>query len=80
MNTHLKINTHTRTKFKNRYDTLLLSFSELINIDRKIYIRVGSRGRVQGVRTPHPSPSEISCGFLIQLVFCKKKDYVVYWC
>ena len=22
----------------------------------------------------------IDCGFLIQLVFCKKKNYVVYWC
>ena len=34
-------------------------------------VRGGSRGRVQGVRTP-PSP-EMSCGFLIQLVFCKQK-------
>ena len=33
--------------------------------------RGGSRGRVQGVRTP--PPSEMTCGFLIQLVFCKKK-------
>ena len=33
-------------------------------------IRGVSRGRVQGVRTP---PLEITCGFLIQLVFCKKK-------
>ena len=33
--------------------------------------RGGSRGRVQGVRTP-PFP-EMTCGFLIQLVFCKKK-------
>ena len=32
--------------------------------------RGGSRGRVQGVHT--------RCGFLIQLVFCKK-NYVVYW-
>ena len=32
--------------------------------------RGGSRGRVQGVRTPSP---EMTCGFLIQLVFCKKK-------
>ena len=40
--------------------------------------RGGSRGRVQGVRTP-PLP-EMTCGFLIQLVFCKKKNYVVYWC
>ena len=37
----------------------------------KLYvdIRGGSRGRVQGVRTP----PEMTCGFLIQLVFCKKK-------
>ena len=28
-----------------------------------------SRGRVQGVCTP----PEMTCGFLIQLVFCKKK-------
>ena len=33
--------------------------------------RGGSRGRVQGMRTP-PLP-EMTCGFLIQLVFCKKK-------
>ena len=41
--------------------------------------RGGSRGRVQGVRTL-PPPPEMTCGFLIQLVFCKKKNYVVYWC
>ena len=29
--------------------------------------RGGSKGRVQGVRTP-PPPSEMTCGFLIQLV------------
>ena len=34
--------------------------------------------RVQGVRTP--PPPEMTCGFLIQLVFCQKKNYVVYWC
>ena len=33
--------------------------------------RGGSRGRVQGVRTP--PPPEMTCGFLIPLVFCKKK-------
>ena len=33
--------------------------------------RGGSRGRVQGVRTP-PTP-EMTHGFLIQLVFCQKK-------
>ena len=31
------------------------------------FCRGGFRGRVQGVRTP-----EMTCGFLIQLVFCKK--------
>ena len=31
--------------------------------------RGGSRGRVQAVRTP----PEMTCGFLVQLVFCKKK-------
>ena len=36
--------------------------------------RGGSRGRVQGVRTP----PEMTRGFLMQLVFCK--NYVVYWC
>ena len=41
--------------------------------------RGGSRGRVQGVRTA-PSPPEMTCGFLIQLVFCQKENYVVYWC
>ena len=39
--------------------------------------RGGSRGRVQGVRTP---PPEMTCGFLIQLVFYQKKNYMVYWC
>ena len=29
---------------------------------------------------PPPPPPEMTCGFLIQLVFCKKKNYVVYWC
>ena len=33
-----------------------------------------SRGRVQGVRNPSPPcPSEMTCDFLIQLVFCEKK-------
>ena len=28
-----------------------------------------------------PPPTEMTCGFLIQLaVFCRKKNYVVYWC
>ena len=35
-------------------------------------IKGGSRGRVQGVRTP----PEMTCGFLIQLVFCQKKKNI----
>ena len=37
--------------------------------------RGGSRWRVQGVRTPSPPPPppEMTCGFLITLIFCKKK-------
>ena len=40
-------------------------------IHRSVLGRGGSRGRVQGVRTP--PPPEMTCGFLIQLVFCKKR-------
>ena len=29
---------------------------------------------------PPPPPPDMACSFLIQLVFCKKKNYVVYWC
>ena len=36
-----------------------------------VLCRGGSRGRVQGMRTP--LPPEMTCGFLKQLVFCKKK-------
>ena len=35
-------------------------------------------GGCRGCTLP-PFP-EMTCGFLIQLVFCKKKNYVVYWC
>ena len=35
--------------------------------------RGGSRGRVQGVRTP---PPEMSCGILIQLVFCQTMWFI----
>ena len=43
----------------------------LINLHKH---RGGSRGRVQGVRTP---PPEMTCGFLIQLVFCGKKKWFI---
>ena len=42
---------------------------QVLNADAFVFnYRGGSRGRVQGVRTP----PEMTCGFLIQLVFCKK--------
>ena len=37
-----------------------------------IALRGGSRERVQGVRLP----PEMTCGFLIQLVFCQKKKSI----
>ena len=36
-------------------------------------------GGCRGCTPPLPPP-EMTCGFLIQLVFCQKKSYVVYWC
>ena len=33
-----------------------------------------------GCRGCAPPLPEMTCGFLIQLVFCEKKNYVVYWC
>ena len=32
-----------------------------------------------GCRGCSPPPPKMTCGFLIQLVFCKKKNFVVYW-
>jgi len=43
------------------------------NIHKVTGSRGGSRGRVQGVCTP---PPEMTCGFLIQLVFCKKRKAI----
>ena len=53
-----------------------ISSSDLLKYDNDIY-RSRSRGRVQGVPPP---PPEMTYGFLIQLVSCEKKNYVVYWC
>ena len=51
---------------------ILIPFTEKVKLQyRHISGRGGSRGRVQGVRTP--PPPEMTCGFVIQLVFCKKK-------
>ena len=45
----------------------------LLMLKSTVHFRGGSRGRVQEVRTPHPPPPEMTCGFPIQLVFCEKK-------
>ena len=50
----------------------------LIQISYVCLTRGRSRGRVQGVCTP-PPPPKMTCGFLVQLVFCQKKNYLVYW-
>ena len=36
--------------------------------------RGGTRGRVQGVRTPPPRPNEMTCGFQIQTGILPKKE------
>ena len=43
--------------------------SHVPNLMHKLCYRGGSRGKVQGVRTP--PPPEMTCGFLRQLIFCK---------
>ena len=43
----------------------------LIKFKTMSLVKGGSRGRVQGVRIP--PPPEMTCGFIIQLVFCKKE-------
>ena len=60
-----------------RWNVIKDSKSQSSLVDKKVFkmCRGGSKGRVQGV---HTLP-EMTCGFLIQLVFCKKKT-VVYWC
>ena len=45
----------------------------------KIMIQGGSRGSVREVCTP-PHPPEMTCSFLIELVFSEKNNFVVYWC
>ena len=50
----------------------------LSQLKQKHPLRGGSRGRVQGVSGGGPPPPGMTCGFLTQVVFCKKN--VVYWC
>ena len=51
--------------------------SHVPNLMHKLCYRGGSRGKVQGVRTP-PPPPEMTCGFLRQLIFCK--NIYIYIC
>ena len=62
---------HTSFFFLTFLYFLLIFPADFNRVDKKeLQTRGGSRGRVQGVRTP---PLEMTCGFLIQLVFCQKK-------
>lgn len=49
--------------------------SQTAVVQRVDSTRGGSSERVQGVHTP----PKTTCYFLIQLLFCKKKNCVVYW-
>ena len=40
--------------------------------------RGGSRGRVQGVRTPPPPRDDLRFSYTTGIL--QKKNYVVYWC
>ena len=72
--------TNTLNVFFSRTTTTLTlldeTFTDLLKLThqtgtRHLLLHRGrSRGRVQGVRPP---PSEMTCSFLIQLLFCKKK-------
>ena len=44
------------------------------------YVKKAGADLGGGCRGCAPPPPEMTCGFLIQLVFCQKKNYVVYWC
>ena len=50
------------------------------NSFRGIQSRIPGADLGGGCRECAPPPPEMTCGFLIQLVFCEKKNYVVYWC
>ena len=52
-------------------------FNHHIYYFSSIDTRGGSRGRVQGVRILPPPPPEMTYGFLIQLVFCKKTMWFI---
>ena len=64
----------------------MYQFANMVSTILKRYwicLESGLPGQIQGEGAggAHPPPPhEMTCGFLIRLVFCKKKNYVVYWC
>ena len=60
---------------KNFNSCLTYTCNNCLHIDTQSFHRGGSRGRVQEVQTL--PPPKMSCGFLIQLVFCKKTMYLI---
>ena len=60
---------------KNFNSCLTYTCNNCLHIDTQSFHRGGSRGRVQEVHTL--PPPKMSCGFLIQLVFCKKTMYLI---
>ena len=74
-----------RTADRVRKDIYSLGAKIDVNVKRVFTSRKLSKtpgadlgGGCRGCAPPPPTP-EMTCGFLIQLVFCKK-NYVVYWC
>ena len=59
------------------YSFVAVELSTLKGKSRNITTGADLGGGCRGCAPPLP---EMTCGFLIQLVFCKKKNYVVYWC
>ena len=56
-----------------KFGIRIICLHDVTSMERRS--RGGSRGRVQGVQSP--PPPKMTCGFLIQLEFCKK-NYVVF--
>ena len=53
-------------------------YAHVIHFTLNCHVRARSRGRVQGV--PPPTPPEMTCGFLIQLVrICQKKKKTMWF-
>ena len=55
----------------------LFHFPDFATRESRINSGADLGGGCRGCAPPLP---EMTCGFLIQLVFCQKRNYVVYWC